>query len=191
MLFPAKGLNISNSAKRSGRKCTTDRYNPAQVCAPVPDDVDFRGCRVADVGQGALIAEALGRLAGAGAGYIDYPTSDTDAATRAAVAQWVGDALEAPIGADDIVLGLGAQNSIIMALQTVLNGPRPVILTEELTYPGVRHAARLLRAELVGVEMDALGLRRVAQPDDDPHPAGAQGRVGADRAHMAVASDRG
>ncbi|MAQ46021.1 MAG: GntR family transcriptional regulator [Confluentimicrobium sp.] len=129
------------------------------INAPVPDDVDFRGCRVADVGQGALIADALGRLAGAGAGYIDYPTSDTDVATRAAVAQWVGDALEAPIGADDIVLGLGAQNSIIMALQTVLNGPRPVILTEELTYPGVRHAARLLRAELVGVEMDAHGLR--------------------------------
>ena len=34
-----------------------------------------------------------------------------------------------------------------------------MILTEELAYPGVRHAARLLRAQLIGVEMDADGVR--------------------------------
>ena len=46
-----------------------------------------------------------------------------------------------------------------MALQAILHGPNPVILTEELAYPGVRHAARLLRAQLIGVEMDGDGIR--------------------------------
>lgn len=124
-----------------------------------PDVVDFRAVRVPDVGQEAVIRAILGDLSRAGpGGYIDYPTEETDLAARRAVLGWIGPERVGRIEASDVVLGFGAQNSVMMALQTVLHGPSPVILTEALAYPGVRHAARLLRAQLVGVEMDAEGM---------------------------------
>ena len=125
-----------------------------------PDSYNFRGVRVPDVGQDKVIHEVLGRLSREGQNpYIDYPTSQTDLAARQAVTGWIGPDRAGRMSADDIVLGLGAQNSVMMALQSVLHGANPVILTEELAYPGVRHAARLLRATLIGVEMDDEGIR--------------------------------
>ena len=91
--------------------------------------------------------------------YTEYPTSVTDLDARMAVVDWIGPNRAGRVGPDDIVLGLGAQNCVILALQCCLSGQQPVILTEELAYPGVRHAARLLRARLVGVEMDQHGIR--------------------------------
>lgn len=67
----------------------------------------------------------------------------------------------APLGAldqEDIVLTHGGQNGLCLALQSVLRGKSPVILVEELCYPGFRRAAELLRAEVVAVPMDAQGL---------------------------------
>jgi len=125
-----------------------------------PEAHNFRGVRVPDVGQDQAIRRQLGRLSQQNTNlYIDYPTQFTDIAARRAVVRWIGADRIGRVSEDDIVLGLGAQNSVIMALQAVLHGPNPVILTEELAYPGVRHAARLLRAQLVGVEMDAEGVR--------------------------------
>lgn len=122
--------------------------------------VDFRGCRVPDIGQGDIINKALVKIAkGAGSRFIDYPTSLTDKSARGAVQEWIGPDHIGRFVADDVVLGLGAQNCTIMALQTVLRGAHPVIITENLTYPGVRRAAQLLRAELVGLEMDEDGIR--------------------------------
>lgn len=124
------------------------------------DLLDFRAARVPDVGQSATIRAGLRQLGEApDAAYIDYPTSQTDAAARAQVADWIGPDRAGRLAPDDIVLGLGAQNTVMMALQACLHGPNPVILTENLSYPGVRHAARLLRAQLIGVELDEEGLR--------------------------------
>lgn len=121
---------------------------------------DFRGCQVPDVGQGQIISQILQKIAKRSmTGYIHYPTPETDRPTRQAVCDWVGADHVGPLTADDIVLGNGAQNTVMMALQSILHGPNPVILTEELAYPGVRHAARLLRARLVGLEMDDDGIR--------------------------------
>ena len=125
-----------------------------------PDAHNFRGVRVPDVGQDAVIRKAMGALSGQTTNkYIDYPTSQTDVAARRGVVEWIGPDRIGRFDEDDVVLGLGAQNSVIMALQAILHGPNPVILTEELAYPGVRHAARLLRAQLIGVEMDGDGIR--------------------------------
>ena len=125
-----------------------------------PDAHNFRGVRVPDVGQDAVIRKAMGALSGQTTNkYIDYPTSQTDVAARRGVVEWIGPDRIGRFDEDDVVLGLGAQNSVIMALQAILHEPNPVILTEELAYPGVRHAARLLRAQLIGVEMDGDGLR--------------------------------
>ncbi|AML52727.1 PLP-dependent aminotransferase family protein [Falsihalocynthiibacter arcticus] len=121
--------------------------------------VDFRGCRVSDVGQGEIVKEALIRVASrAGNRYVDYPTAATDRAARAAVCHWIGPDHVGRIEPDDVVLGLGAQNCSILALQSILRGAHPVIMTEQLTYPGVRRAAQLLRAEIVGLKMDSHGI---------------------------------
>ncbi len=134
---------------------------PEPLINPVaPEFSDFRGVRVPNIGQGAAIRKALARLSQSSErNYTDYPTSETDRIARNAVAQWIGPNRAGRLTIDDIVLGLGAQNSVMMALQAVLHGAHPVILTEDLTYPGVRHAARLLRAQLIGIEMDEYGIR--------------------------------
>ncbi|WP_245306273.1 PLP-dependent aminotransferase family protein [Roseovarius aestuariivivens] len=127
---------------------------------PQPGHLDLRAVRVPDVGQEAQIRQILQELARTNVhGYVDYPNIETDHGARVAVAHWIGPDRAGRIAAEDVVLGLGAQNSVMMALQTVLHGTTPVILTESLAYPGVRHAARLLRAQLIGVDMDAHGVR--------------------------------
>lgn len=125
-----------------------------------PEYLDFRAVRVADVGQEQAIRGIMGRLAqNNDHSYLDYPTPKTDLQARKAVVDWVGADRVGRVGPEDVVLGLGAQNCVMLILQTCLSGPSPVILTEHLAYPGVRHAARLLRAQLVGVKMDQHGMR--------------------------------
>jgi len=120
--------------------------------------IDLRSSPVPDVGQGPVIGRMLARIA-AGSNYIAYPTAESDRPARAAVVDWIGQGLIGRFGPEDVVLALGAQNAIIVALQAILSGPAPVILTEDLTYPGIRHAARLLRARVVPVAMDGDGIR--------------------------------
>lgn len=120
---------------------------------------DFRSSRVPDVGQGALIDAAMMRVAQSHRRrHINYPTEETDFEARVAVVDWLRRTDLGPLGPQDVVLANGAQNACIIALQATLSGPAPVILTEDLAYPGVRHAARLLRAKVVGVEMDDEGI---------------------------------
>lgn len=127
---------------------------------PQPGWLDLRAVRVPDVGQEAHIRRVLQDLGRSNVhGYVDYPSPQTDHGARVAVGHWIGPDRAGRIAAEDVVLGLGAQNVSMMALQAVLQGTTPVILTESLAYPGVRHAARLLRAQLIGVDMDEHGLR--------------------------------
>ncbi|WP_306155710.1 PLP-dependent aminotransferase family protein [Roseovarius sp. MMSF_3281] len=125
-----------------------------------PDAIDLRASRVLDVGQEAVIRAGLSRLAeSSGNRYRDYPDSQSSAPAQEAVMQWVGPDRAGRLQVAEVVMGLGAQHSVIMALQTCLQGTAPVILTESLCYPGVRHAARLLRAQVIGVDMDEEGVR--------------------------------
>jgi len=59
---------------------------------------------------------------------------------------------------DEIVLTTGAQHAILLAL-SVLARPGDVILTEEFTYPGIKAIARFLNLRLIGVPLDAKGMR--------------------------------
>ncbi|WP_370395513.1 PLP-dependent aminotransferase family protein [Cognatishimia sp.] len=123
-------------------------------------DLNMRGVKVPEVGQDASIRQIMRQLGGEiGQNYVDCPTPDSDLAARLAVVDWIDPDRVGRLSADDIVLGLGAQHSVIMTLQACLYGPNPVILTEDLGYPGIRHAARLLRAQAVGVKMDQDGMR--------------------------------
>lgn len=145
---------------RGGMVTSAPEPEDALLTSVPRDEVDFRAVRVPDLGQAEVIRRGLHALAeSTGRPYTDYPTGETDAAARAAVARWIGPDRAGPLGPEDIVLGVGAQNTVIMILQALLHGAAPVILTEELAYPGVRHAARLLRARVVGLEMDGEGVR--------------------------------
>ena len=56
------------------------------------------------------------------------------------------------------MLTLGEQNAISLVMDACLSGGRPVVLVEDLAFPGFRYAARLARAEAVPVAMDAEGM---------------------------------
>jgi DNA-binding transcriptional MocR family regulator len=119
--------------------------------------VDLRAPQLPDLGQGAAFRAALAR-AGAGSDWIDYPSQTAEWPLREAVCDWLGDRVLGPFGPDDIALANGGQNAIGLILLCCLRGDRPVVLIEELAYPGFRHAARLARAEVVPVEMDGEGI---------------------------------
>lgn len=141
-----------------GRITQIDGVTPL-VNLPVDTVADFRSSRVSDVGQGRTIDAALIRIGESHRRrHINYPTAETDLEARIAVAGWVDQERLDGVGPDDIVLGNGAQNCCILALQAEISGQNPVIMTEDLGYPGTRHAARLLRAQTVGLPMDDEGI---------------------------------
>ncbi len=119
--------------------------------------------RLPDVGQVALIRDGFARLAAQPAdGLLNYPSRQRFEPARRAVLRWLTGTPLGSIDESDIVLSHGGQNGISLVMQAVLHGKRPVVLVEELTYPGFRRAAELLRAEVVAVPMDGQGLI----PDD-------------------------
>lgn len=111
------------------------------------------------VGQAELIRQLLADVAyDPPSGVMHYPTRQNGLAARKAAAQWIA---SPPLGAvteEDVILAHGGQNAILMLFQTILTGRKPVILVEELSYPGFRRAAELLRAQVVPVAMDEHGL---------------------------------
>lgn len=121
--------------------------------------VDLRSPKLPEVGQAEAIAAALRRMAqNTGTGWLDYTSQTAEAPLRAAVCDWLSSRILGPHGPDDIMLTHGGQNAIALILGCCLRGDRPVVLTEDLSFPGFRYAARLARAEVVGLEMDAEGV---------------------------------
>lgn len=111
------------------------------------------------VGQASLIRKLLAVVAqDPPSGMMHYPTRSGSAPAREAAAAWLGDAPIGSFTADDIVLANGGQNAILLVFQALLKGRRPAILVEDLAYPGFRRAAELLRADVIPVEMDDLGV---------------------------------
>ncbi|MBF5045088.1 PLP-dependent aminotransferase family protein [Aggregicoccus sp. 17bor-14] len=79
------------------------------------------------------------------------------AAHRAAGAQWMGRQGLA-VSAGQVTVCSGAQHAMEVAL-AALTRPGDTLLTEALTYPGVKKLAERLQLRLQGVAMDAEGLR--------------------------------
>ncbi|MDJ0859838.1 MAG: PLP-dependent aminotransferase family protein, partial [Dinoroseobacter sp.] len=111
------------------------------------------------VGQARLIREVLSKVAETPpSGVLHYPGHETGRTAREAVHSYLSDVTLGPLSPEDIVLSHGAQNGVMIVMQAVLSGRRPVVLVEELAYPGYRRAAELLRAEVLPVPMDEEGL---------------------------------
>jgi DNA-binding transcriptional MocR family regulator len=121
--------------------------------------VDLRAPILPDVGQAAVFASVLRDMAAdVGFHWIDYPSQRAECPLRAAVCDWLSDRTLGTFDAGDIALANGGQNAISLIFLCCLRGDRPVVLTEDLAYPGFRHAARLARAEVIAVELDEHGM---------------------------------
>ncbi|MGB3553232.1 MAG: PLP-dependent aminotransferase family protein [Jannaschia sp.] len=111
------------------------------------------------VGQAELIRRLLGQIAeDPPSGLMHYPVHASERPAREAARIFLQNDMLGPLEPDDIALTHGGQQGISLVLQTVLQGRRPVVLVEELSYPGFRRMAEMLRAEVVPVAIDGDGL---------------------------------
>lgn len=121
--------------------------------------VDLRSPQLPEVGQTQAISDAMRRIAGkSGIDWLDYTSQTAEAPLRQEICNWLGNRILGSFGPDEVMLTHGGQNAISLIFGCCLRGDRPVVLLEELSFPGFRYAARLARAEVVGVEMDAEGI---------------------------------
>lgn len=142
-----------------------------------PDDVysvSLFSPRIPDVGQARAIRAALAQVGASDPlRLLNYPTRDSYRPVREAVVNWLADVPLGPVDPEDVVLTNGGQNGICVALQSILQGPSPTILVEDLSYAGFRRAGELMRADVVGVAMDAQGVLPEAL-DEAARRTGAQ-----------------
>jgi DNA-binding transcriptional MocR family regulator len=115
---------------------------------PVPNDPPLR----------EMLAHGLSQVlaSSAPAELLTYRSGSGTAGERAAGALW----LRPTLGAVDpgrILVSPGAQPALLATL-TILAGPGDVVLTDGLTYPGLRTAAAQLGIRLLGGPGDAEGL---------------------------------
>ncbi|NKB56884.1 MAG: aminotransferase class I/II-fold pyridoxal phosphate-dependent enzyme [Alphaproteobacteria bacterium] len=104
------------------------------------------------------IAEALTQMAedpDIGA-LLDYQPDTGLAGHRAAGAAWIG-RRGWPVDPERVIVTAGAQHGIVAAL-AALTRPGDRILTERLTYQGIKPASAMLGLRLEGLPMDAQGL---------------------------------
>jgi len=121
--------------------------------------VDLRPPLLPDVGQSAAFGAAMRAVGAKGdIDWLDYTTQTSELPLRRAVCDWVGERDLGAFGAQDVALTNGGQNAVLCIFLCCLRGDRPVVLVEDLAFSGFRHAARLARAEVVGVELDDQGM---------------------------------
>jgi DNA-binding transcriptional MocR family regulator len=76
---------------------------------------------------------------------------------RAMGAEWIGRS-GLKVSPDEVVVTNGAQHAMFLALSTLAR-PGDVVLTEALTYPGIKAIANMLHLKLEGVAIDQSGVR--------------------------------
>jgi DNA-binding transcriptional MocR family regulator len=88
---------------------------------------------------------------------LDYPAAGGNEADREAGASWIARA-GVPAASHDVVVCTGSQHGLTVVLATILE-PGDLLLTEALTYAGVKAVAGLLHLRLKGLPIDGQGLR--------------------------------
>lgn len=121
--------------------------------------VDLRVPRLPDMGQPALIGRMLAGLGNElNDDILDYTPLCRDRECREALVGWMMRRPVGPLGADDLVLTNGGQHAITLAMSLALSDRPAKAMIESLTYPGIIHAARLMRTETLPVETDGQGM---------------------------------
>lgn len=122
------------------------------------DAVDLSLSFPAPGAEGDYIAGALAAIAGDSSArdLLDYQPPAGGMRHRAAGAAWIATTgLDVP--PEQIVVTTGAQNGILVAL-AALTQPGDQVLTEALTFPGVKPVAAMLGLRLEGVPVDGEGM---------------------------------
>jgi DNA-binding transcriptional MocR family regulator len=88
---------------------------------------------------------------------LDYPVAGGSLADRAAGAAWVS-RVGVAASPDRVVVCSGSQHGLMVVLATLLR-PGDLLLTESLTYAGLKSVAGLLHLRLSGLPIDDEGLR--------------------------------
>lgn len=140
--------------------------------AGAPGIADLRVPRLPDCGQAAVIGRHMAAVAEAlEADVLDYTPLSRDLRCRSAVLRWMGRRELGPLSEPDLVLTHGGQHAITLVMSLTLGAQPAPVMVEALTYPGMRHAAQLMRAEALPVALDGQGMR----PDDLDRVARASG----------------
>ena len=108
-------------------------------------------------GKGGVLSRTLQALAQQDlSALLDYPSDGAARGHREAGAAWLA---RAGLKADPerVLVSSGSQHALTVVFAAFLR-PGDVLLTEALTYPGVKGVAGLLNLRLVGVPLDAHGL---------------------------------
>lgn len=151
-----RGTFVAASSPRLGP--TQPIFAERDLTMP-PAILDLRYPGLPDVGQAAAFADAMRTVTSRiGADWLGYTRQGDERPLRAAVVEWLSSRVLGAFGPDDLMLNHGGQSGIALIMACCLRGDRPVVLTEELAYPGFRYAARLSRAEVVGIELDDEGI---------------------------------
>lgn len=120
---------------------------------------DLRIPQLPDCGQAQVLARHLTALAGdLGVDVLDYTPLSRDQDCRAAAVDWMA---VRPLGAvhpQDMVLTHGGQHAITLVMALCLADQPAKVMVEALTYPGIVHAARLMRARTLPVALDDQGM---------------------------------
>ena len=129
------------------------------LLAPAPaEQIDLRGNRALDVGQGETLNAALRRALDAGAlAMTDYGTPEQEAPAREALAEWL-QAGGVPADPARIVTACGAQEAVLTALCALRHGGEGLIAVEPLVHPGLKDCAGAAGVRLEAVSADAHGL---------------------------------
>jgi DNA-binding transcriptional MocR family regulator len=165
-LATQEGLLAATVGRGTFVASATPRFGPAQTFYAERDPaylagrIDMRSPRIPDVGQGAALLAAMADITDQISNdWLDYPSQRAEEPLRDAVVDWLQGRVFGPVTADDIALSYGGQSAVNLIFQCCLRGDRPMVLIEDLAYAGFRHAARLSRADVQALEVDADGLR--------------------------------
>lgn len=121
--------------------------------------VNLLSPHLASVGQASLIRKLLAEIAeDPPSGMMHYPAFVSERPTREAAQRFLDHPLLGPLEPDDITLTNGGQHGISLVMQSVLTGRRPAVLVEDLTYPGFRRVAEMMRADIIPVATDKDGI---------------------------------
>lgn len=112
----------------------------------------------ADAELGTRLAKALGGLRSEAAleSYLNYQQPGGTRAERTAAAEWLRP-LVPDLAPERLVIAPGTQAALFCLLMALARA-RGAVLTEQLSYPGLKAAAAALCVRLIGVDMDGEGL---------------------------------
>jgi len=131
----------------------------ALTAEPPPIDLSRNHPPKLDEARGGVLTKTLAALARRAdvAGLLDYAPDGGAREHRVAGAQWIG--LSGLSAAPENVLVTNGSQHGMTAVFAAITHPGDVVLTEALTYPGMKALAGLLHLRLVGLPLDEHGLR--------------------------------